>query len=994
MAYIEFQLSDSRLVGLVQVRAMQAQRASTVIVDGQAFAVDQLSLLDGELRHDEAVTQFVFWQEGQTAPIADTVPATRVQVRQDVHVRLARLGTDRNGQPTIERIGPFTVRAVVELYATMTDQPFLDVGLTRLEVLRPTQDFSIDPAFATALDALVRPLFPSTSLPILVSGSAGRLQFANVGVAASRTGTRVAFRLQLGYENEFSVGPWRIFYRGDFEDFVPIGRNWALFTSKALAETNVADAFYAALAERADEFRLNGGVNVRWAPRGNTPRFDVDFFGDALTPCPIDITYHVTAGLDLDMASINTLQVQGRVDWSGDTLEEFGCELIGAFTLGLVTTGIGSALVGPFPASLAGSFAIGAGLVGAIYFVSTYSPNLSGAKCRKTGDHQITCEVPLGFSFGNPKSTNGISLNVLAVATASDGPVFYGALVGPGFIIQSAQLDVSAGGFAWRPPDLSCGNFGPSTLSDLQAHIEERAVAVATVSLQNSGGGTLEIAGVERVSDDPLGMFPAESIELHDYGGSALVFVRATSNAAYALHPYPCVLLVTSNGGAKFAILDLVPVLDQTAIDGVISAARELLKTCVETSDDWWQHHHQHPAEWLVDPPPGEAIVDRLRDIKVTGVLPGDTVRLQAPDGGGLVSATADAQGTIRLSALASGQARSETPVLVRERSPLAPVGASPHADVHATRSPLSPAPAPGVTSSTWQTPIVSPAPSPGITNSTRQTQIVSPARARRVAISTRQTEIVQRATISLEEPCRQAAIGSGDGAPALYALGERSLAIFALGDPGRPRLLRRIDLRSAGGFVFDRDQVLVWGPCGLFVVPSRSGRPRLIDATPIAGAATIRNRVLVAGDRGLLVLRRDEPCGCVKLQPVDGGPSLVTALGSTSRLLVAGTTDGVSTLELAADDTLVARGTLAFGAVAIIAEAPLNHPRSAVFVGEPSGAGAIVDFADPSRPAVVARYDQRPWFLEVVRRDRLVLQLDAERQTVIVATAERSVVA
>src|SRR5579871_4740790 len=901
MGYIEYQLGASAFFLAMSVGA-DSRRTKAIgtplTIQSDQFKVTNVRLDNASLRNSEATQYAVNWTDA-VGPKFDLVPGRVIQIVQNTTVTLRQITTGADGSTILGVPADFPFAIVLLVDATVSN-PFTNssnapllISLSHIEGTFPND------ATKSALASLADLIFPLTSvgLPLGAFFSSPNVILANAGVSTDANQTRIAIRLEPGNTSETTVPEWKSFYAGDLLDALnsnvngPAGQ-WAVFVTFPLVEAFVSQQLEASLDAHRDRFRINGGATVQWFPfGGSTPSRRFSFNGDAINACPgvnTDINYDIKGTVDIFVSQPGTLQSRANVDWSGNFFELAACEL----AVVLFSSLVGVAILGSFGAL--GGF--GVGFIGALVAATVYKPDLASDKCTQPSKHELDCNssATYAFNFGGKQN-----LLLVGEAVAVDpGMVLLGSFP---LLLQTRGASVSAAvkDFEWAPPVLACGSLTLEAIDNARRNIRAAAVAIAAIDVENTGDGRLVVNSVERLSADPLNVFPPENVSLSDFGSSWSVQVVAVYDANYAAAPYPLRLLLTTNGGLQEVVIPAIPDLSDVVVSQLLASLDSNIGGCFEAVDGFWNAVGQFNPEWLVDPPPEGVFANQSWQVQVIGLVPGETINFvqevlgQQTD---LAVGLADAAGVARLTALVAGGNNALPVSLIRADS-----------------------------------------------------QNGAPRRQDQLIIA-RQAEVVAQTSIPLSS--RGVGIGSKSigPRPGVFVLDSHGeIAGFDVSDPNRPIPMFATPVPGARGILLLDQGVLAWGREGLVLRPydgSGSGAQLSLGTCccgptrhchdyelprEVVGAVRAGTRIYVLQGGSLIALDSRSLTVIGKRECAVRGPN---GIALTKDALVVSNEDGLSLFSLH-HRSLEPVGHIDHDGISAIESHPVQMPRTAVFVSQ-----------------------------------------------------------
>ncbi len=936
MANVELQISTLALLALVQSRFKQGDRGegSTVTAGARQLVVSQVEVVaDTAMHADQTDVAYIRYQNYlQQDWVSDPVSTKKVEFTQSLRISLQEAVTAPDGSVQLQDAGAFMAHARVRLdsYVDGNDVPILVISPEGVDVDAP------DPQLKTALAPLVQNVFKPVSAPIKLYGNAN---YANAGVVAAPDLSRIAVRLELGAGTEYSSLHWQSFYNGNIDDHLNVDgfHLWTVFIEAGLVVQQVQTSMWDGLNLHVDTLRLNGGVSVSWTPNNLSPELDASFNADAINACAGigDVNLWISSHLVLAMATDvngnptpNRLESRAHVDWDANDLDVVECAvLFGA--AGMVTGALVGSLFGPAGIAAGAIIGFAGGFFTVLIAASVYSPTIQQQNCVQVDDHDLVCQQGFPVSLSSQGALPSIQITQLfglPEGLVLSGQINIAALTAT----PTPKVDVRTRDFAWRAPVISCGSAGPALLAFLQSNLQDTVAATAEIDLSNTGDGNLVLRGVQLLSPDPAGAFRGH-IVASQYDNSATILIQCPFNAAYAANPYPCRLLLMTNGGNTIVTLGPIPALDDATRQRLMAAVIMEIGNCYTPVDDWWLHFRRFNPRWLIDPPFGEAQVDRWHQVEVQGIPEGAGVQLESGDGRVVGTARADSSGVARIGLVASAGAAEPGLTRVRE-------GLGPQMDEVAATG---------------------------------------------VRIVARQVELAARSRLELGTPLQAVTTSMVDGAPHIFALAGPKLQVYSLADSLRPLPVRTLPADGARGFVVAGPYLALAGQAGLAVYSSTGRELHRVRGEFAALAAFQDSIVAVDGERLWRLSLTD--LALMELTALQGA----CMMASTSRHLLVGTPAGIYAY-VPEGRELVGAGVAEIEGVERIAALPGLHPRTAVVASRRDGSVLIVDFVDAARPRILAQYEETPRFANMTRLGDLVVE-PLEDGTISIATVGRT---
>jgi len=672
--FVEMQFSRRAILDLVRMALVVSYppgnpilpptgREFSVADDGNVYVVTQTAFLttpgSSSLRRGLAYTATYSWNDAYEH--GEDIPANRCEVTQRLRLEVVRK-VEVGGQRQDVDVGTIEGTLLVVLRAIAT-------GTGTLFTVEPMAFTVETPGLAPAVVGALQRGVPGTfgtiqsMLPIARALKISRPTVLNAGISVSLDTSMVALRTQIGpVPSRYQLGTWSDFHAGRFTNHLvpPDGGSapWALVLSPALVEMAVAGSVGEALAAHTDEFRLVSGVGAHWSPENSEPRVVGDFNGTVLIPCRPD--YQVSYVSRLSTGPGGTLVSSGHVDWDGDDMDLFLCEVEVALSAGLVGGAIGLGVGGPMGMAIGAGIGLFSGFIGAMLAATLYTPDMSSPNCQFDGN-SFTCTLDADFSI--PLGTAAVALTLERARGTEEGMVLLGTFTLPPIpALRHSVLELDVDPFAYPPLPVSCGNLLFSliiTADDDRIRQFTAARATVTVRLVGEDGSLSPVppTAVRRLSDDPLGIFPDPALRVTPYADRTVITIipriSQVTAADYFRRPYGLLLEVANVMATRRVELGPVPRLTQDVIDGLRSAALAALNQCLAKRHDL--SGGVFDLDWLVDPPPDGRPHERLWLVGVTRLNPGDLIAITTMDDRVLATGEADDAGIARLRMITDG---------------------------------------------------------------------------------------------------------------------------------------------------------------------------------------------------------------------------------------------------------------------------------------------------------------------------------------------------
>lgn len=467
---------------------------------------------------------------------------------------------------------------------------------------------AVVPDAAQQIDAALADF--SGSVPLKLGGVEALLGreplFTNAGMTLNDDATVVTVRFENGTDPD-TPAAWAAFFANPPPDLMR-GRQWGLLVDKRLLLPVALEFMNGAKKSLQGQFDPSGPPEALWAENGHGIHVTQSGVAPDAGPLDTDVDVTVTVGLDFSLPSADRLVFSLFISSSG----EVG-GLVGA-VLGFLGLGADPAASQPAPPGWA--------KVGENAYVQTRYLNLGN---RFLGRLVAETLEP---------DERGLHLTGSAKPPSAVRPA-------------AVQADVAA--FEWGVHG-SCSD-GP------------RVSCLGFLGLHNTGTAPLKVCEA-RVLVDPDDQFPL-TIVLSDEPSAAydaevrVELARLRPEYLTREEPYPCLLLVRTNGGARLVSLGKPSQLP----DGV---ARRLdfdriaqIGNCKLLVDNFWGSRLN--PKWIPDPGPDENAL-HLWEVLVRGLDVGEAVTMLDADGRVTAAVEAGSDGIARaVSAVVPAREREMT---------------------------------------------------------------------------------------------------------------------------------------------------------------------------------------------------------------------------------------------------------------------------------------------------------------------------------------------
>jgi len=242
--------------------------------------------------------------------------------------------------------------------------------------------------------------------------------------------------------------------------------------------------------------------------------------------------------------------------------------------------------------------------LGTAVFADTFTPKLAVTDFEDVEDTDADLEKvqEVEVKFG---SSLPVQLQLTRVSGTAAGLVLSGTIADPVEVAHPPEIDMSSKSqFVWGFGN-ACKN--PTLRSSATVGVQNKVTAAERTPFK-----LCQI----KVLDDPLNQFKNHVV--HEAGLIFAMVPYEQVKPAYIADPYPCKLLIKSNGGARIVVLDpLVPLSNEqkSAMEAELKAIQ--IVECKTWSHFFWGSKF-NPL-WHVDPPPDTTVTSHIWTIFGSG---------------------------------------------------------------------------------------------------------------------------------------------------------------------------------------------------------------------------------------------------------------------------------------------------------------------------------------------------------------------------------------
>lgn len=929
---MEFQLSAAKLraILLSRIRRQEICVTEEFTLGADTLVLDHIELPDSGAfsREDHDVVIHVPGGNDQT------ISGTKVRFSQPVILQVVKTSTlEAHG----EAKSPPDMSPQITLFFDLTMT--VDSGVPRFRVKLAGVDAellaALDPGAAALIESKVAfDVVTDMDLSSVADLLETTVTATNAGIVISEDLSRVSMRIEVnGTDNQVSA--WTSFFTGAVTDHLG-GKDWSIVLDSGLIVPVVVSRIGDGMAGSSG-FSLQSGPSGSWSWVGG-PAVEVSFSGEVIDACTcffweIDVDVDVSVNVGLSVPSANTLRMDANMSWDLNDGEVFCCALTaGVFWLAVGAIMLANDKIG-WDAFL-GGLALGpiSTFIGTIVMASNATPDIdAGASCSKISDTHIRCDQPVKISAGLG------SLTLDAIAGLPEGPLLSGTMFA-GVAFGTPEIATDAGGFTWHLEGSCSGGY----------HITNNAGILIT-SVGAAGIGVCEI----KILDDALGVYSA-ALDKNPQDPNwviGAVVIEANLTPAFLANPYPCKVMLKTNGGARIITIPPPQQITPEQERALQIASVNAKVGCMKLADPFWAATGRMNPKWIPDPPP-DRVFEHLWQVLVIGMQPSE--KLVASDHAGqiIAIATASARGVAQISALTAPIAGGA-----------GELGLARIAGVAAPRF--------------MSAPIARPLGAIGVVTAAATAEATTSAAERTVSeeqrkLMIKQIVLVRDATFNLSG--HAIAIGAGHlgNAPVVYTVDGDGLRIYDAGSLAAPFLVQSLRARGLRGATLWRDRVVVWGEHGLCVLAAGESRVGLA-ATRIDSAVRdvirLGGHLAVLTDDGVTMLAADLSRATVI--PVRGA----TYLASAGRLLLVGTAAGLDAYDLG--HAVAPRRAASHPLAGITAmRAPATADAKDVLFAHRLGGGGTMLHVGPGGLTELVHYERDPWYVGAARAGRTIGRL------------------
>jgi hypothetical protein len=928
---VELQISASAFLN-AQLLGLQAQKLAfppPIKIGDLQLVVDHVEFGSNRLDHSVLTEEFIYHKDflAPNGILVDRVKGRKVLIVQPLTVFVADLAdilAHPNEPPS--RLVPIQATIFVRLsyFVDGFGKDQFQSSFDHLEIapLPPLPPGIDGDALKQQFQAFAAKLIPSTTISL---GLAGKASIINTGISVDTDLTRIALRLEVGTGIEADPAIWQSFFQGNVPDHLQEA-GFAIFNAASILEEKFAIEISQGIASSHDErFELVSGVSSTYSNPGGVPKLHATFSGNVNTPiCTVWADIFVDA--EISLASPTSLVLS--VDLSR-SLSTSACvvtvAILGA-AIGLVANVVvplGALIIDPILGSMIGIAAF-------VYFSGTQGfGNLPVPDCKQQSESHLDCiqGIPvINTPFGK--------LNVNTLTAFDDGISLQGQLLAIPVGAPQLKIDLDTP-FHYLPTIITCADVDSREVDEFRKNPKAHVRLRAGVTITAESLAPIYLLDAH-VVNDPLGVF-ADPLNIQ--GSQAPITIALDvgyPGDAYFDNPYPCDILISTTGGERLVSIPAPPPLTQQEIDRLAGQLESEVGSCIHLIGDWFHNIKFHP-DWIVDPGPGDRVVDHFYEFEINGLRAGEMATVFDKVDRVLVRGLATAGQTLRMSAVVAPAAANEIGVIrgAGVRSEGGGIGQALETVVTALGLEEEPA---------------------------------------KRGIGVIEQLIVRTATIILPGICQRLAVAYSEGVPCALAVLSDRLMAFDLSNPSVPVTRFSVPISGLRGVLAHEASLVAFGEDGFFLVDSSGVRPATCDCsgkTAVYGAAFGTGVLYSLTDNGLELF--SPRFARLLTIPIEASGALARA----GHRLVTANEKGLVVFSIASPRRPERMEGFRMSGIQDLVKPPDGFGQTLLAVAE-SGPSKLFDFSRGDDPKPVADYPQLPWYVGSARLGNLFVKLDS----------------
>jgi len=560
--------------------------------------------------------------------------------------------------------------------------------------------------------------------------------------------------------------------------------------------------------------------------------------------------------------------------------------------------------------------------------------------CNQVSDTHLVCTRTLPLT----KTPLG-QLSFDTMGVFDDGVSLQGQLVAVPVGAPKLKIDPDPQ-FHFLPPIISCGEFSKQQLDDFKKNPKAHVSLSAGANISADSIVPIYLLDAH-VINDPLDVFTEGLVILGNQAPLSLSVDVGYPGDAYFQNPYPLEILVSTTGGERLISIPPPPVLTQEEIDRLGSQLDEQIGNCFQQVNNWFDGGVFNP-QWLVDPGPGDRVVEHYYDFVVNGLAAGQLVSVVGGAQQVLVSGVAFAGESLHIDALVAPGTKEIG--LLRNKA------ASSGGDVVGVFKSIAGA----------------------IEGSHKNVS---------QGVGVTEQLIVRAATIPLPAACVRLVAAYSEGVPCAFAVLPDRIMAFDLSVPSTPVVRLTAPIPGLRGVTTNQAGLVAFGDRGFCSVDSRGVQSAACGCggdSSVFGAVGAGNVIYAITDAGLeLFSPKFSRLSTIQLEA--SGP-----VARAGNKLVAASDDGLSVFSIANPKRPDRKEGFKMCGIRELVTPPGGAGKTLLAVAN-DGTSKLVDFSRGDDPKAVADYPQLPWYVGSARLGEVFLKLDSTSSVIQVSLFGKS---
>jgi len=928
---VELQISAPAFLS-AQLLTVQMRRLffpAPITIGDHQIAIDHVEFGSNRLDHSQTTQEFINVREPGAGIERVPISALEVQIAQPFTAFLTDIADviSHPNQPPSQLI-PVTATVFIRLTYTVDgfnqDRLGFEFHHAVLDPLPPLPPGIDANALQQQFQKFAQSLVPASSIPLglagKITGGDASVQIINLGVSADSDLTFLALRVELGDGIEADPQIWQAFFQGNVENRLQQA-GFAIFLGGSVLENIFANQISVGLSG-SDKFELVSGVGCTYSGGGTAAKLQAKFSGNVDAPiCTVWADITVDGKLLVNQPNSITVDVNVGVQLSASA-----CQITAAFL------GAALGLLANFVVPLSGLIVLpilGAmtGVAAVLVVASTQGGGgLPVPDCNQVSDTHLVCTRTLPLT----KTPLG-QLSFDTMSVFDDGVSLQGQLTA--IPVGAPKLKIEPGEFRYLPPIISCGEFSKQQLDDFKNNPKAHVLLSVGVNIEADSIVPIYLLDAHIVND-PLGIFTNRLVILGDQAPLSLSVDLGYPGDDYFQNPYPCQILVSTTGGERLVSIPPPPALAEDEIDRLSSQLDEQIGHCFEQVNNWFDGGVFNP-QWLVDPGPGDRVVDHYYDFVVNGLAAGQLVTVVGGAQQVLVNGVSFGGESLHVDALVAPGTKEIG--LFRNKA------GSSGGDVLGAFKSIA-----GAIEGSHK----KAAPGVGVTEQL----------------------IVRTATIPLPAACLRLIAAYSDGVPCAFAVLPDRIMAFDLSVPSTPVVRLAAPIHGLRGVTTNQAGLVAFGDGGFYSVDSRGVQPAACGCggdSSVFGAAGAGNVIYAITDAGLeLFSPRFSRLSTIPLDDASG------PLARAGNKLVAADDDGLAVFSIVHPKRPERKEGFKMSGIRDLVTPPGGAGKTLLAIAN-DGTSKLVDFSRGDDPQAVADYPQLPWYVGSARLGDLFVKLD-----------------